>query len=330
MTPVETDGVALKGQAKSVEHRAKLRAANLGKKDSPETRLKKSMAHIGKPKSAAHRAAISAAKRGLSRSLESRHRQSASRKGGSWTFPASAYQRSLECRIGVPLTPEHRAKLSAAKLANPVRYWLGKSRGPLSPEARQKIGLANRGRGHTQETRRKISLALQGHPGAFVGRTHTAETRRVLSVLNRGRSPAHPKRQRYRGVWMRSGFEVRAAKAFDALNLTWVYEPKRFDLGECTYVPDFYLPSEQTYWETKGWYGPDSRRVMHRFRVCYPEVQLVLATKPVLLMLERAANRAGQCMTQLEGEQRWPQVPGACTTSTSGGTESEGSSANRL
>jgi len=47
---------------------------------------------------------------------------------------------------GVPMSQEHKRKLSEIKLKNPVRYWLGKKRPPLSEETRMKISLAHIGK----------------------------------------------------------------------------------------------------------------------------------------------------------------------------------------
>ena len=56
------------------------------------------------------------------------------------------------------------------------------------------------------------------------------------------------------GYRFRSRLEARWATFFDALNLEWFYEHEGFYLGDnrTAYLPDFYLPSIETYVEIKG------------------------------------------------------------------------------
>lgn len=54
----------------------------------------------------------------------------------------------------------------------------------------------------------------------------------------------------YEGITFRSVLEVRWAVFFDALGITWEYEP-RHDFGGLAYLPDFWLPTHKTYIEIK-------------------------------------------------------------------------------
>ena len=56
-------------------------------------------------------------------------------------------------RKGKPLSPEHRAKLSAAKSGGNLHF----SGKPLTPGHRAKISAANKGKQHSPEARAKIS-----------------------------------------------------------------------------------------------------------------------------------------------------------------------------
>ena len=56
----------------------------------------------------------------------------------------------------------------------------------------------------------------------------------------------------YNSIKMRSGYEVAYAKWLDNQKIKWLYESKTFDLGICTYTPDFYLPEKEEYIEIKG------------------------------------------------------------------------------
>ena len=66
-----------------------------------------------------------------------------------------------------------------------------------------------------------------------------------------GKLAIHGKKIKYNGIWMRSTWEVAYAKWLDKQNIKWLYESKVFDLGNCTYTPDFYLPESDTYIEIK-------------------------------------------------------------------------------
>ena len=65
------------------------------------------------------------------------------------------------------------------------------------------------------------------------------------------RIPAIP--TKYNGITFRSKLEAKYAKAFDSLNIPWIYENVgfEFDDGTC-YCPDFYLPDTGQYFEVKG------------------------------------------------------------------------------
>jgi hypothetical protein len=74
----------------------------------------------------------------------------------------------------------------------------------------------------------------------------------------------------HRGVLMRSRLEARWAGVLDAAGITWEYEPTLFRLGSSRgrwqggYVPDFWLPRQQTWLEVKGphWERFDKTRAL--------------------------------------------------------------------
>jgi len=101
-------------------------------------------------------------------------------------------------RRGKTHSDETKAKISATKLANPVKPWLGKER---SDETKAKIGAAQRGKpkatGRTvsEEGRAKIRANIEAGRSHmhWLGRNHSEESRlkmskRVLAVHADGRS----------------------------------------------------------------------------------------------------------------------------------------------
>jgi hypothetical protein len=73
----------------------------------------------------------------------------------------------------------------------------------------------------------------------------------------------------YQGVWMRSRLEAHWAQVFDRAGLQWSYEPLVIRLRKGRgggYLPDFWLPEQQTWVEVKGphWERFDKTRSLAR------------------------------------------------------------------
>jgi len=79
----------------------------------------------------------------------------------------------------------------------------------------------------------------------------------------------HSKKIKYKGIWMRSSWEIKYAKYLDKNNIKWLYESKTFDLGNTTYTPDFYLPEFNLYIEVKGWWRDDAKKKFEEFKQRY-------------------------------------------------------------
>lgn len=184
-----------------------------------------------------------------------------------------------------------RAKISKT-LTGRIGPWAGKKRGPHTAEWKQKqsqallgvkksvehraaIARARTGVECSSEVRAKISFARLGVS------TVTEEGRRKISARHKGRNNAwfgkRPPALDVRGKWvdyngtkMRSTYEARLAKLLDASGIEWKYEPKRFDLEDCTYLPDFFLPATGEYVEVKGWMRPEDQRRIDRFKEVHP------------------------------------------------------------
>lgn len=78
----------------------------------------------------------------------------------------------------------------------------------------------------------------------------------------------------YKSIWMRSSWEIAYAKYLDKNNIKWEYEPKTFNLGNCTYTPDFYLPESDTYVEIKGYWRDKAKEKFKRFKKLYSKINI--------------------------------------------------------
>ena len=158
------------------------------------------------------------------------------------------------------------------------------------------------------EHRASVSVAMSGKPRSAEHVRHQSEAHRGKRVsaaarenIKRahkvgaehpmwGRRPAHVKKVVYNGTMFRSSYEVRFAKALDMRGITWEYEQRRFDLGVCTYLPDFFVPETGAFWEVKGWHNASSQMKARLFRDLYPEHPLIIATHDVITMMEGSTN----------------------------------------
>jgi len=77
-------------------------------------------------------------------------------------------------------------------------------------------------------------------------------------------------------VNMRSGYEVMFATILDKENIEWLYEPKCFKLSNGKrYTPDFYLPKENRYIDTKGRYKESSKSKIKEFETLGNKIDVV-------------------------------------------------------
>lgn len=205
---------------------------------------------------------------------EERKRKTSERLKAAQRRPGYVNKRSSVA----PRTDEWLAKLSAAHKGKPKsaehreairRARTGTKRGP---ETIEKMRAASTGRVLSRESRAKISRRMSGRGNPGFGKTVGNGPRGTWSE--------------YRGVKFRSTWEVRFAKAMDALGVEWIYEPERFDFGDCTYLPDFLLPASGEYVEVKGWMSPEAARRISRFREVHPNRVLLVADGPYLDDLE--------------------------------------------
>lgn len=89
----------------------------------------------------------------------------------------------------------------------------------------------------------------------------------------------HPKGGKYKDIGMRSSYEIAYAKYLDKNNIKWKYESKRFDLGELTYTPDFYLPKSDKYVEIKGWWRKKDKKRFKLFKSKFKDISIKVLMK---------------------------------------------------
>jgi len=62
----------------------------------------------------------------------------------------------------------------------------------------------------------------------------------------------HVIQTQYAGCFFRSRLEARWAVFFDTLGINWEYEPEGYKLKSGNYLPDFWLPDQDCWFEVKG------------------------------------------------------------------------------
>lgn len=186
----------------------------------------------------------------------------------------------------------HKAETLAKYKARPP-HWTGKVRGPFSEETKAKMSKASLGKPKTEAHAANIAAARTGTQHA----PETIEKFREWAYKNALERPLSEKafsrgiRETYRGIRFRSTWETRFAQACDAHGILWDYEKRAFDLGTCTYRPDFELPFG-VFVEIKGWLDKRSVEKLALFRKLYPDITLVLVRRNLLKAFEHATNRA--------------------------------------
>lgn len=96
-----------------------------------------------------------------------------------------------------------------------------------------------------------------------------------------GKTAPHPKQVPYicadgRTIKLRSAWEVAVATYLDRCGIPYEYEPRRFRLADRTYVPDFFLPGSNVFWEVKGWMHARHAETIRQFRSMNAETPLVV------------------------------------------------------
>lgn len=85
------------------------------------------------------------------------------------------------------------------------------------------------------------------------------------------------KRKDLNNQYFRSRWEANFARILNYWKIPWEYEPTRFDLGECTYLPDFKVYDSKAgdyFVEIKGMFMDVDKKKFKLFSEKYPEVRL--------------------------------------------------------
>ena len=96
----------------------------------------------------------------------------------------------------------------------------------------------------------------------------------------------HPyKKFQYKNIYFRSSWESLFAQWLDLSGIKWEYEPKTFNLGKTTYLPDFYLLEFNCWIEIKGWWRDDAKEKFKQFNKKYNNLNIKLFDKEKLKQL---------------------------------------------
>lgn len=151
------------GHVVSAETRAKLRAANLGKKQSVETRRKHSENMRGNRFRIGKKPSMSPEVR---RKIGDAHR-------GKILSPETKEKLRI-ANLGKKASPETKLKMSEAN-----KHRVYKTGWHHTPAAKQKISIASKGRIFSEETRAKLRKVKKGQK-PFLGRKHTEESKQKM------------------------------------------------------------------------------------------------------------------------------------------------------
>jgi len=179
-----------------------------------------------------------------------------------------------------PSKKESREKISAAKLKfyqqgnKPWNYRITTENNEILKRTAMKISAALRGRSleercgkeWAEEFKRKHSLRMSGKNNPMFGK------------------PCPHRKGGFRadlGHYVRSSWEADFARILKYYNVGYTYEPQTFELikpnGEIMhYTPDFYVESQNTFYEIKGWFHDEDKEKLDLFQTQYPQHHLVL------------------------------------------------------
>lgn len=88
----------------------------------------------------------------------------------------------------------------------------------------------------------------------------------VSKAFSEGKGHKINHRLQYKGIYMRSSWEIKVAQWLDENNIEWKFEPQWFKLEKnLRYLPDFFLPEKNTFLEVKGFLREKDKLKMNKF-----------------------------------------------------------------
>lgn len=98
----------------------------------------------------------------------------------------------------------------------------------------------------------------------------------------------------YNGYRFRSRLEARWAVFFDAIGFDYEYEPEGFNLGNnCFYLPDFYLPENDSWVEIKG-KDIDETTYRKLIKFCSAKCDLANGGSKFRILIGKIQNEIGE------------------------------------
>ena len=109
--------------------------------------------------------------------------------------------------------------------------------------------------------------------------------KRVLGKNNPmfGKLPKHGIYGKFKGIKMRSSWEIKFAQFLSLSGIKYKYESKTFDLKTTTYTPDFYIKKWDLYIEIKGMWIHDAKQKFNKFKRLYPNINIKVFNESKLL-----------------------------------------------
>lgn len=134
---------------------------------------------------------------------------------------------------GVPRTDEVKSKISAS---NKLHVEINREKG-------KRLGKLNLGQSRP---------SLQGENNPMYGRSDIA-LKGAMAMMQNQRANYLNGRYVYKGINFRSSWEAAFAIFLDKHKVDWIFEEDSFNVDELgIYIPDFFVPEWDTYFEIKG------------------------------------------------------------------------------
>ena len=161
-----------------------------------------------------------------------------------------------------------------------------KNKPPVKKETIRKMALANIGKKRSKATKLLLSRQKMGDKNPMRIKYNSPENnlKKFVIMVDKVSKTKGYKTGFYNGVRYRSSYELETMKYFDKNKIEWEYEKYKFYL-EClgkTYIPDFYLPKEDIFIETKGRMTNDSFDKIEYFMFEFPEKKIEVWNEKIL------------------------------------------------